>query len=183
LNKAPRFDSLGSFTSTDEDILASLFALEDNEKDSHKVILDNSDGNMSPESALSMGMGAGAVLNPESRMSTNSTSSVDPALMHKIQQSLTCLPPHLQRLFVERLVAVTTNPELFQRQVEAVTALATSAVTEAKRRVETNFPDANRTEEKTNEQAVHLATSVLAAFLNRYRPAEASQGQPSQQQP
>mmetsp|Transcript_10717 Transcript_10717/g.30624 ORF Transcript_10717/g.30624 Transcript_10717/m.30624 type:complete len:552 (-) Transcript_10717:253-1908(-) len=168
LTKTPRLDSLASFTSTDEEMLSSLFGID--ELDKQKAMLDK---DLSPEMIVSM--------NCDIEKPPHPTSTVDPALVEKLKQSLARLPTAMQKLFVERLVAVITNPDLFQRQIEAITALAGSAVTEARNRIEASSPSGSLDDGATNQQAVSLATAVLGAFLDQYQPSAAQQQQ--QQQP
>jgi hypothetical protein len=62
-------------------------------------------------------------------------------------------------LFVERLVNAIASPESFQKQVEAVTALAHAAAHQAK---------TNGNVSHQNEQSVELATAALESFLAGY---------------
>jgi len=50
--------------------------------------------------------------------------TVNPVLINKLRHALSCLPPQMQTLFVERLVSLVSCPETLKEQVEAVTALA-----------------------------------------------------------
>lgn len=149
---ASKEESVTSLTSVDEEILTSLFALEPD--DENFIATGPSDV---PDLAVS--------LPPSSSLKQPSSSEPDTKLLKKMRESLSRLPKNLQELFVERLVAAITNPEAFENQVEAVSALASAAAEEAKNRLESLGGEANI---ENNEQSVELATAVLASFLSRY---------------
>jgi hypothetical protein len=136
-----RQKSTNSLSSLDEEILASLFA-----SDSSDEMNDISGG--LPDLALS-----GDILRKQS-------SDVDMNLVNTLKDALARLPRNLQELFVERMVASIANPGAFQKQVDAVGALAVAAVEEAKRR----YGD----EIESSPESVERATSVLGSFLYRY---------------
>ena len=137
---ASREESITSLTSVDEEILTSLFPASE-----------------VPDVTVSL---------PASDFLTEpSSKDPDAKLLKKMRESLSKLPKNLQELFVERLVAAITNPEGFQNQVEAVSALASAAAEEAKKRLESLGTEANSVD---NEQSVEMATAVLGSFLSRY---------------
>ena len=137
---ASREESITSLTSVDEEILTSLFPASE-----------------VPDVTVSL---------PASDFLTEASSKdPDAKLLKKMRESLSKLPKNLQELFVERLVAAITNPEGFQNQVEAVSALASAAAEEAKKRLESLGTEANSVD---NEQSVEMATAVLGSFLSRY---------------
>ena len=139
----------GSLGDYDEDLLATLLALDD---DSQNTIEKNK--TEVPDSAMS------------SLPPTKSTQDdqPDPKLVEQLRQSLKNLPKSLQELFVERLINVIACPESFHSQVEAVSRLAHLAA--EKTRIDTkNNDDSNN---NNNEQSVQLATAALGAFLARY---------------
>merc|ERR1712038_1380885 len=84
----------------------------------------------------------------------------NPSLRQKFQYALSCLPMDMQRLFVERLVGMVSNPETIQNHVDAVNALAVAA--------------ANRAQGKDGEGQsntdvpLQLAVATLGAFLTQY---------------
>ena len=137
---ASREEAITSLTSVDEEILTSLFPASE-----------------VPDVTVSL---------PASDFLTEpSSKDPDAKLLKKMRESLSKLPKNLQELFVERLVAAITNPEGFQNQVEAVSALASAAAEEAKKRLESLGTEANSVD---NEQSVEMATAVLGSFLSRY---------------
>lgn len=101
-----------------------------------------------------------------SNFAKSSPPEPDALLVQKLRSSLAKLPKELQELFVERLVAVIADPEKFQNQVEAVSALAAMAAEEAKKKLKSN--GGNSSIENNNEEAVEVATAVLGSFLARY---------------
>jgi len=153
LSKEESIGSL-SLSAYDEDLLNTLLALDDDQNlaDCSKPTEDV------PDTAMSI---------PATNKRTGtSLTEPDPKLVEKLRESLSNLPKNLQQLFVERLVKVIASPETFQNQVEAVTALATAAAEEAKKRVESMGVGADV--EADNAQSVELATAVLGSFLARY---------------
>mmetsp|Transcript_12103 Transcript_12103/g.17211 ORF Transcript_12103/g.17211 Transcript_12103/m.17211 type:complete len:476 (-) Transcript_12103:1688-3115(-) len=101
------------------------------------------------------------------------TSEPNPELVKKLHDSLALLPQEMQELFVERMVATIADPECFNNHVEAVTALATAAADEAKRRLGNNpiSPDASKQIRATEDPpaiALPLAAATLGAFLAQY---------------
>ena len=135
----------GSIGDYDEDLLATLLALDDN---SQNTIEKNK--TEVPDSAMSS-------LPPTKSIQDDQP---DPKLVEQLRQSLNNLPKSLQELFVERLVNVIASPESFHSQVEAVSRLAHLAA--EKTRLGNNDSINN------NEQSVQLATAALGSFLARY---------------
>jgi hypothetical protein len=153
LAKNERLHSIESLNSFDQDFLTDLFG-------------DNLDDELSfLESAIPdqmPSMDTPAVEKPSIEKPV--LSHPDPQLVKKLHDSLALLPPHLQELFVERMVASICRPESFKHQVEAVTALAGAAVEEARSRASNG---GSETKEKP-ELAVPLAAATLGAFLTQY---------------
>ena len=89
----------------------------------------------------------------------------NPSLRQKFQYALSCLPMDMQRLFVERLVGMVSNPDTMQQHVDAVNALAVAA--------------SNRDGEgqKKGDVPLQLAVATLGAFLTQYANAK-SNGDP-----
>jgi hypothetical protein len=137
----------GSIGDYDEDLLATLLALDD---DSQNIIEKNK--TEVPDSAMSS-------LPPAKSIQDDQP---DPKLVEQLRQSLNNLPKSLQELFVERLVNVIASPESFHSQVEAVSRLAHLAA--EKTRIDTTNNDSSN----SNEQSVQLATAALGSFLARY---------------
>lgn len=144
-NNMDRFESSGgiSFTSQDEEMLASLFAMEDDNLSS--LNLNNSplpvlDGQSDPKPL---------------------DSNIDPDLVQRLANALANLPKHIQSAFVDRMVATIAEPESFKRQVDALTKLAESAGHE----VEDGIATAGRT--ASDQHLAVLASAVLEAYLSR----------------
>jgi hypothetical protein len=149
-NLTSKEDSIGSlgFSAYDDDILNTLLALDDDQ-----TLVDCATADV-PDSAVSL------PTEPEQ----NLTLDADPKVVQKLRGALSNLPKNLQELFVERLVKVIASPETFQNQVEAVSALASAAAEEAKKRVESLGGDLDSCDEQSKE----LAAAVLGSYLARY---------------
>lgn len=138
---------VGSFSDYDEDLLATLLALDD---DSQNLLDKDKTEPKMPDTTMSL---------PPSKSMQD--GQVDAKLVEQLRHSLKNLPKNLQKLFVERLVNVIASPESFQNQVEAVSALAHAAAKEAKSRLESGDND-------TNMEDNELATAALGSFLAKY---------------
>ena len=147
-------DDTISLTSTDEEILSSLFALESppDEDELGPINLDVPDLPVSLPAA------------DYAPVTTGPGDGPDAELVSKLRESLSSLPKDMQELFVERLVATIAHPEGFRGQVEAVSALAKAAAEEASRLMKNSGSD----EKNINEKAVAFATAAFGAFLNKY---------------
>merc|ERR1712137_397262 len=101
------------------------------------------------------------------------TQQPDPALVKKLHDSLTSLPPAMQQLFVERLVATVSDPDAFDTHIEAIKSLATTAAEEAKKRVIQTQKEQNEPPKKDGAEqvALPLAAATLGAFLAQYSAA------------
>merc|ERR1739841_87864 len=148
-------DSVGSLVGSrsdyDEDLLATLLALDD---DSETLIEKSKTETEVPDTTMSL---------PPSK--SMKEGQVDAKLVEQLRHSLNNLPKNLQELFVERLVNAIASPESFQKQVEAVTALAKAAAQEAESRTNNSNTEHNSND---NRQSVELATAALGSFLARY---------------
>ena len=98
---------------------------------------------------------------PDFTMSALS-GDVDQHSVNKFRTAISTLPREMQKLFVDRIVAAIANPDTFQKQSEAVTALASAAAAEAQQKLIATGRDPN------DPQAVAMAVSVLEAYLARY---------------
>mmetsp|Transcript_8018 Transcript_8018/g.12555 ORF Transcript_8018/g.12555 Transcript_8018/m.12555 type:complete len:444 (+) Transcript_8018:66-1397(+) len=143
-----RFDSIGTITSVDQDLL-DLFKEEIEKQDEIK----NKDTTSLPDVTGSM-----------EKRGAETTSDSD--LVQKLQTALNSLPESMQELFVERLVATVTDPDAFNNHVDAVTALAAAAVAEAKKRLVKSKDDMMDKESST--VALPMAAATLGAFLAQY---------------
>jgi HSF-type DNA-binding len=155
-----RQESIATLTSTDEDILTSLFALEpSSEEDDIDIVEEDFD---LPDVTVS--------LPTSDYVKKPAYKEPDAELVAKLRESLSNLPKNMQELFVERLVATIAHPEGFKNQVEAVNALASAAAEEAKKHMRDTGVDSSL--EKGNATSVAFATAVLGAFLAKYGAAE-----------
>lgn len=134
--------STPSFTSQDEDMLASLFALDD---DLH---LNNHE---SPKPSLE-------ILSDI----TDQSSRIDSEQVKRLADALANLPKDIQSAFVDRIVATIAEPESFRRQVDAMTSLAEAAGHEAQRNMSTAGNSLN------HKNLASLASAVLEAYLERF---------------
>jgi len=89
----------------------------------------------------------------------------NPRLRQKFQYALSCLPLDMQRLFVERLVGMVSNPEALQNHIDAVTALSKAA---AKRAQAQDVDSRNG----KSDVPLQLAVATLGAFLTQYSNAK-----------
>jgi hypothetical protein len=145
---AGRATSIGgaSFTSQDDEMLASLFELDGNDE------IDILGGKQLPETTVSTGLVPATTTQP----------NVDPEAMEKLRSALATLPDDMQSAFVDRIVAAVTEPEALKEQVDAMTALAAAASEEAKRRLRLQGRSEN------DKHLVPLAAAVLGAYLATY---------------
>jgi hypothetical protein len=158
--KEASITSIGSsMNGYDEDLWATLLALDDDQTLIESICEAN------PDTTVSLSQAGDASNETDvATVATNTTIEADPKLVEKLRESLANLPKNLQELFVERLVNVIASPEAFQNQVEAVSALASAAADEAMKRLQTSAQDSSYNE----QQSVELATAVLGSFLARY---------------
>jgi hypothetical protein len=112
-------------------------------------------------------------------------NEMDPALYQKLNNALSALPRNLQETFVERMVESLTNPQAFQKHVEAVSVLATAAAIEAENQTmisnanaESSVPRSDGvvgnvqsdklSMKKQSEMTLPVAAAALGAFLAKY---------------
>mmetsp|Transcript_16631 Transcript_16631/g.18972 ORF Transcript_16631/g.18972 Transcript_16631/m.18972 type:complete len:553 (+) Transcript_16631:188-1846(+) len=88
---------------------------------------------------------------------------VNPNLRQQFHYALSCLPMHMQKLFVERLISMVQNPETMQNQLEAVNALASAAA---------RVGDDDKKAGSTGDVPLQLAVATLGAFLTQYAKAK-----------
>lgn len=91
----------------------------------------------------------------------------NPNLRQKFQYALSCLPMDMQRLFVERLVGMVSNPETMQNHVDAVTALSKAAAN----RSQSNGDGESRNGQNSDVQ-LQIAVAALGSFLTQYANAK-----------
>lgn len=146
-----RNTSVSSFSSTDEEILSSLFALESS--DDVNVVRENKQ----PSNLQNFQF-------PDKKQGGSSSGDPESALMKKLRTAISVLPQNLQEMFVDRIVTFMTNPESFKKQVDAVSSLAAAAAAEANNQVGKANVEAH--------QSNALATAVLSAWLTKYGTAQ-----------
>lgn len=145
---------VGSLSEYDEDLLATLLDLDDENVD----LIDKGKAETEvPDKTMS--------LPPSNPMQD---AQVDPKLVEQLRHSLNNLPKKLQELFVERLVNAIASPDAFQHQVEAVSALAHAAAEEAKSRLQSGANDVDMGHATDDSQSIELATAALGTYLARY---------------
>lgn len=145
-----RIASMASFSSTEERILSSLFALESS--DDVNVVRQ-------PKQLQNQQNFQFELRKQKPQLAPN-TGEPDEALMKRLRISISVLPRNLQEMFVDRIVTFMTNPESFKQQVDAVSSLASAAAVEASKRVGGNAIDVG--------QPNVLASAVLGAWLAKY---------------
>lgn len=106
-------------------------------------------------------------------------SDVDPILLGKLRNALLCLPPQMQNLYVERLISLVSNPEVVNKQIEAVSALAiANAEVNQSGMIKSNMDTEPQDvlegvleEKKSPKIPLKLAVATLGAFLHQYAKA------------
>eukprot|EP00934_Nitzschia_sp_Nitz4_P003270 Nitzschia sp. Nitz4//scaffold423_size8454//4694//6366//NITZ4_009122-RA/size8454-augustus-gene-0.3-mRNA-1//-1//CDS//3329551591//3260//frame0 len=170
-NRLPRATSVST---VDEEILTSLFNLDETADDvaaDLESVLPLDDMNeeipdvpMSlPEPTPLMCSMPSTTAALEQPTSSSSENQVDPMVAQKMQNALGKLPKNMQELFVDRLLAMTTQPETFANQVEAVSQLARTAVNQASQE-----PMEGGDSNNNNNNKSELATAILGAYLTQY---------------
>jgi hypothetical protein len=157
-----RFDTIGSVNSTDQGFLDDLFGQFDPDEDLaflDSAIPDEQSSLEVPPPALPR------LLERQPNSSEKRSHALKPELVKKMHDSLATLPPHMQELFVERMIQTIHHPERFQDQVDAVTTLAHAAVEEAKKRVKSETKEG---EPPNDDLTVPLAAATLGSFLTQY---------------
>ena len=144
-----RNESTATTASLDQDVLASIFALDSSDE-------------------LSVFDGRGPATLASSDLLDLDTSApikddvVDTELLDKVRDALAMLPPEMRVMFVDRLTAVIGNPDGFAKQVDAVTQIAAAAASEAQRRLVVAGHSPN------DKHMLPLASAVLGAYMQRY---------------
>lgn len=146
---ANRNQSTATTASLDQDVLASIFALDPSDDLS---VFDS----RAPSTLMS-----GEYLDVDSN-AAHMENVLDNDLVIKVSDALAKLPPEMRVMFVDRMVSVIGNPEGFAKQVDAVTRIATGAANEAQRRLVAAGHSAN------DKHFLPLASAVLGAYLQRY---------------
>jgi len=109
--------------------------------------------------------------------SAESPCDVDPTLLRKLRCALQCLPTQMQSLYVERLLALVSNPDGLNQQVEAVTTLALANAEMAQPNISQNKTDTGSQDNtilKPPRLPRKIAVATLCAFLHQYSKAKSS---------
>lgn len=155
--------SIGSFDPSSLDELLTDEMPDDDLSILHEVVGGEMDLHRPAESALALSQGQ------QVEATTGQYETIldrNPHLRQKFQYALSCLPLELQRLFVERLVGMVSNPEAMQSHVDAVTALSKAAAN----RSQSNDGD-SRNGQNTDVQ-LQIAVAALGSFLTQYANAK-----------
>lgn len=143
--------SAPSLTPQDEQMLASIFALDFDDE----VVETGS----APDVTTSLSKFEAA----SGSSNTGSKQAVDPALVEKLKSALSMLPAEMQEKYVDRMVAFVADPESVKRQVSALTSLARAAADEAKS-CSSSAADPCMDSRSTSE----IASSIFGAYLAKY---------------
>jgi hypothetical protein len=105
------------------------------------------------------------------------TGQLDPKLSAKLDNAVSMLPKSLQESFVERIVEKISDPEAYQKHVDAVSVLATAAAIEAQNQTaQADTPQSagiasTDPNSASNRSALPVAAAALGAFLAKYSSA------------
>jgi len=167
---AMRDESLASLSPVDEEILTSLFSLEPSSNiptDDDPILIgaDPKELGVYEEDEVidcDMEMPDMAISIEHCNSGEEAQDQCDEPLIVKMKESLNKLPRNMQKLFVDRLFALTSHPSASQSQVDAITALAEAAADEANKRLGTSTSN-----DIESEKNVDRAISSLRSFLSR----------------
>lgn len=145
-----RIESSGvaTFTTQDEEMLSSLFEMDG--LDEMKVLEHVPDVPCGVEN--------------------NNDVSAPSATPTKMNEAMARLPKHMQEAFVDRLVMAVAEPQIYQKQVDALLTVATAAADEAQRRLAASGRNPN------DPKLIPLAGAVLGAYLSRHQADAEDQG-------
>ena len=155
--------SIGSFDPNSLDDLLTDNLPDDELSMLHDIVGNNIDAATSNESALALSQNQ--QIDNSAGTQYETVLDANPLLRQKFQYALSCLPLDMQRLFVERLVGMVSNPEALQNHVDAVTALSKAAAKRAKSQ------DGDSRQGQT-DVPLQLAVATLGAFLTQYSNAK-----------
>lgn len=168
---ALRDESLASLSPVDEEILTSLFSLEPSSTipadddailigaDPQELAVYADDDDVIDVEMPDMPMS----IEPTKASITPQDHHHDHELITRMKDSLSKLPKNMQKLFIDRLIVLTSHPAALQAQVDAITALAEAAADEASKRL-----GAILTSDAESEKNMELASTILESFLARY---------------
>lgn len=150
-----RDQSTATTASLDQDVLASIFALDPS--DELSVFDGRSPSTLTSNDFLDLDTSASL-----------KDDVVDAELVDKVRDALAMLPPEMRVMFVDRLTTVIGNPDGFAKQVDAVTQIAAAAASEAQRRLVVAGHSPN------DKHMLPLASAVLGAYMQRYLEQQSS---------
>lgn len=170
---AIRDESLASLSPVDEEILTSLFSLEpsasNNSADEDPVLIgaDAKElGIYESDEIIDIDMPDMPIsFDPTKDASLSAHEQHNQDLIVRIKDSLSKLPKDMQKIFLDRLVTLTSHPAASQAQLDAITSLAASAAEEASKRSVATA--AIPVMDGETEKNLELAASALTAFFSR----------------
>ena len=160
--------SIGSFDPKDlDDLLGTpgdTIDLDNSFSDDNMISTDTNQLALSTFTGSSSQGGANTSSTGQVGQRSETILEMNPNLRQQFQYALSCLPLEMQRLFVERLISMVSNPETMQNHIEAVNALASAAA-------RVDGVDKN---EGSGDMPLQLAVATLGAFLTQYAKAKKS---------
>jgi hypothetical protein len=155
--------SLGGYSlnSQDEEMLQSLFALDD------ELVTINNIAQKKPDRRLSLSSMQSYV---EDNISADHFIPEDPReidadQVQRLADALTKLPKEMQSIFVDRIVATIADPENFKRQADAMANLAAAAGVEVHQKL-MNSSDRGSINSSEKQKSA-WATAIFEAYLSR----------------
>lgn len=165
MNRVERHSSDATIDFVDE-LLASPLAAEDEAALLREIEVETSDDFESKHHPLPplVCSSSSSVITPESHI------NVDPILVGKLRSALQCLPPQMQNLYVERLLALFSDPKAVKQQADAVKALAIANAEVTQSNI-LQSEDTTEPAKETPEIPLKIAVATLGAFLHQYAKA------------
>ncbi len=164
-----RDESLASLSPVDEEILTSLFSLEPSssnipsDDDTIHIGAHPRELSVYEDDMINFEIPDMAMSIEPSNESITSRKEIEGKLIGRMKESIAKLPKSLQKHFIDRLVALTSQHAASQSQIDAISALIEAAANEAN----THLGSPISTDEEY-EKNVELATTALKSFLSRY---------------
>jgi len=140
-----RNQSAATAATLDQDVLASIFAMDPSDE------LSAFDGRAVSDKYMDLDL-----------ENLDVDNKVNEDLIEQLREALAKLPHEMQVMFVDRITAVIGDPEGLAKQVDAMTQLAAASASEAQRRLVAagHAPD--------DKHLLPLASAVLGAYLQRH---------------
>eukprot|EP00594_Rhizosolenia_setigera_P007871 CAMPEP_0178968862 /NCGR_PEP_ID=MMETSP0789-20121207/18507_1 /TAXON_ID=3005 /ORGANISM="Rhizosolenia setigera, Strain CCMP 1694" /LENGTH=496 /DNA_ID=CAMNT_0020654873 /DNA_START=47 /DNA_END=1537 /DNA_ORIENTATION=+ len=135
LKPAGRLESFASIASLDEDRINELFT-DHLDPDLEATLMNARRSSIASSRGRSFSR-KGSMTNPSRN---DDPSMPSHALLQKFRDALSGLPKNMQELYVERLVAVVSNPEAITAHTNAISALADAAVDDTHKKMHPGSP-------------------------------------------